>query len=394
MKIAVFDPFCGAAGNMVLGSLLDCGVDVADLEKMLSGLGLHGWELHISETSRGGLRGILVEVHVPNEAVPRNFQDILDLLSSSDLPEKVREESARSFGMLAEAESHVHGIPVEEVHFHETGAMDAIIDITGSFCGLYLLGVDRVYSSAVATGTGTVECSHGTLPVPAPATMRILRGIPTSPTGIPSEITTPTGAAILAAAVTSWDVRVPPFRPLATGYGSGTGDLQRPNLLRLTIGDTPALSKWENDSCVEIRTLIDDMDPRSWPDFSSKILRSGVLDCWASVCLGKKGRPAMELAVLCPAGEADGVIEKVFRNTTAIGMRVAKVERAVLDRCIRTVLTEFGPVRVKDVFLDGRLLRTEPEYDDCSSAAGESGASVLDVISAARWAARSSGKTE
>ncbi|MBN2587802.1 MAG: LarC family nickel insertion protein, partial [Candidatus Fermentibacteraceae bacterium] len=220
MRIAVFDPFCGISGNMVLGALMDAGLSAVRLEGMLRRLDLPGWELSVDRVLRNGLQGTLVNVAVPGETGHRQLPDILDIISRSDLPDTVREKSSLAFEKLAEAESSVHGIPVDRVHFHETGAMDAIIDITGSFCGLYLMGVECVYSSPVATGTGTVECAHGILPVPAPATLRILEGIPTVPSGIPFEITTPTGAAILATAVGSWTGVPPAMIPSETGYGA------------------------------------------------------------------------------------------------------------------------------------------------------------------------------
>ncbi len=387
MKIAVFDPFCGISGNMILGALVDCGLDILQLEKMLHSLDLKGWKLSADKVLKNHMQGTFVTVIVPKETSPRHLSDIRHIISESDLPEYVKDKSLDAFLRLAEAESHAHGVSINEVHFHETGAMDAIIDIVGSFCGLYLLGIERVFSSAVATGTGTVTCAHGTLPVPAPATMCILSGVPTMPTGIESELTTPTGAAILVTAVESWLDLPPPMKPQATGMGAGSKDLQRPNLLRLTIAQTLGDALWGTDRCIEIKTVIDDMDARLWPDAARRILESGAMDCYAAICVGRKGRPAIEATILCPVTEMDAVIECIFRNTSTIGMRVSKVERAVLDRDERTVETRFGPIGVKRVFLDGELLRAEPEYEDCAEASRQHAVPVQKVITEARFAA-------
>ncbi len=386
MKIAVFDPFCGVSGNMILGALADCGLDIAQLEEMLRALDMKGWELSSEKVLRNNLQGTFVKVIVPDETSCRHLPDIRSIISESDLPEYVKVKSSDAFNRLAEAESHAHGISINEVHFHETGAMDAIIDIVGSFCGLYLLGIERVYSSAVATGTGTVTCAHGTLPVPAPATMHILKGVPTAPTGISSELTTPTGAAVLITAVESWTCPFPHMKPLSTGMGAGLKNLQRPNLLRLTVGETANDVLWSSDRCIEIKIIIDDMDGRIWPDTAGSILESGALDCYAAMCIGRKGRPALEATVLCPAARMDAVIECIFRNTSTIGMRICTVERAVLDRDERTVETKFGPIRVKRVFLDGKLLRSEPEYGDCAETSRKHNIPIQEAITAARFA--------
>ncbi|NOQ21567.1 MAG: nickel pincer cofactor biosynthesis protein LarC [Candidatus Aegiribacteria sp.] len=387
MKIAVFDPFCGVSGNMILGALVDCGLDIVKLEKMLRSLDLKGWELSAEKVLRKTLRGTFVKVIVPEETSSRHLPDIQHIISESDLPEYVRAKSSDAFQRLAEAESHAHGISINEVHFHETGAMDAIIDIVGSFCGLYLLGIKKVFASAVATGTGMLTCAHGTLPVPAPATVHILKGVPVAPTGINSELTTPTGAAILVTAVESWLDPPPRMKPQTTGMGAGSKDLQRPNLLRLTIGETAGDALWSSDRCIEIKTIIDDMDARIWPDAAGRILESGAMDCYAAMCIGRKGRPAMEATVLCPVPGLDAVIECIFRNTSTIGMRFGTVERAVLDRDERTVETGFGKIRVKRVFLDGKQLRAEPEYEDCAEASRQYNVPVQKVIAEARFAA-------
>ncbi|MEN8208197.1 MAG: nickel pincer cofactor biosynthesis protein LarC, partial [Candidatus Fermentibacteria bacterium] len=353
-----------------------------------------GWELSADKVLRKHLQGTLVTVTVPVETSSRHLSDIRHIISVSDLPLYVKDNSLAAFQRLAEAESHAHGISVNEVHFHETGAMDAIIDIVGSFCGLYLLGIERVFASTVATGSGTVTCAHGTLPVPAPATMHILSGVPISPSGIDSELTTPTGAAILVAAVESWLDPPPRMKPQVTGMGAGSKDLQRPNLLRLTIAESAGSSLWLTDRCLEIKTVIDDMDARIWPDAARRILEAGAMDCYAAMCVGRKGRPAMEATVLCPMPVMDAVIECIFRNTSTIGMRLSSVDRAILERDQQTVETRFGPLGVKRVFLNGKQLRAEPEYEDCAEAARCHNVPVQTVIAEARFASSANERSE
>ena len=386
MKIAVFDPFCGASGNMILGALIDAGADQSSLNDMLSELNLNGWKIITETVSKKSLTGTHVEVQVPLETESRGLREIEKIIRSSNLPESVIENSLKSFQKLAEAEAKAHGIPANEVHFHETGAMDAIIDIVGSFCCLHLLGIDRVFSSPIATGTGTVTCAHGTLPVPSPATISLLRGIPTYPSGIRSELTTPTGAAILVTAVESWDTP-PPFIPVSSGMGAGTFDLERPNLLRVTIGTLVESAVCNHDNCIELRTILDDMDMRIWPDTADLILKSGAFDCYAAMCIGRKGRPAIEVTVLCPFLKKDDVIECIFRNTTTLGIRIRETERAVLERTFIDVSTEFGTISVKTGTFENEVIHMEPEYEDCSNASKIHKVPVQTVITAARIAA-------
>ncbi len=386
MKIAVFDPFCGVSGNMILGALIDAGADQSSLNDMLSRLNLNGWKITTETVLKKSLTGTYVKVQVPLETESRGLLEIEKIIRSSNLPESVIDNSLESFQKLAEAEAEAHGIPANEVHFHETGAMDAIIDIVGSFCCLHLLGIDRVFSSPIATGTGTVTCAHGVLPVPSPATLSLLRGIPTYPSGIRSELTTPTGATILVTAVESWDTP-PPLIPVSSGMGAGTFDLERPNLLRVTIGTQVGSIGCNHDNCIELRTILDDMDMRIWPDTADLILESGAFDCYAAMCIGRKGRPAIEVTVLCPSSMKDDVIECIFRNTTTLGIRIRETERAVLERNFIDVPTEFGTIPVKTGIFEGEVIHTEPEYEDCSKASRIHNVPVQTVITAARIAA-------
>ena len=261
------------------------------------------------------------------------------------------------------------------------------MDIAGSFAGMHLLGIEKVFSSPVAIGTGTVECAHGVLPVPAPATQELLKEVPVSPSGISSEITTPTGAAILTTAVESWSADIPGILIRSTGMGAGDRDLPRPNLLRVTVADTCREPRWNGDRCIEITSIVDDMDGRTWPETGSMLMRHGALDYYAIPCTGRKGRPATELKVLCSVESRDSIIELLFRNTSTIGIRHRTVERAVLSRETASVGTVYGKIDLKVVYLDGSLLRAEPEYASCVRAAEENGVPVSEVICAARYIA-------
>lgn len=389
MRAAIFDPFCGVAGNMILGALIDAGVEVPRLKKMLRLLPLEGeWDLSVTPVSRGGLRGLLVSVDVSENSPDRDLSSIRNMIDSSSLPEAVKLPSISCFERLARAEAEVHGVDVEEVHFHETGAVDAIVDIVGSFCALDLLGIERVYSSPVAIGTGTVQCSHGVLPLPAPATMKLLLGVPIAPSGIKSELTTPTGAAILVEAVSSWEETPPPARVTSTGMGAGTAELHRSNLLRVSLCDSheenPA---WINETCVQIKAVMDDMDMRTWPELSRELQEAGAYDCYMGNCIGRKGRPSLEMTILCSAQTRDEVIERIFRSSPTLGVRVQEIPRAVLERSFISVHTEWGPVSVKVGYLAGEPVNAEPEYSDCVRLARENSVETVKVISTARAAA-------
>ncbi len=389
MRVACFDPFCGVAGNMVLGALIDAGAEVPQLEHMLRKLPIKGeWDLELTNTSRKGLRGLLVTVNTADVSPHRTLSNIRDMISSSDLPDSVKTSSISAFRRLAAAEAHVHGLPIEEVHFHETGAVDAIIDIVGSFCALHMLGVERVYSSPVATGTGTISCAHGILPVPAPATAHLLRNIPVSPSGISAELATPTGAVILLEAVSSWEEVPPAMTVLSSGMGAGSADLDRPNLLRASICETSGINTpWSHDTCLQITTVMDDIDMRTWPEVSAGILDAGAYDCYVGNCIGRKGRPALLMTVLCTVPMRDRVIEQVFRSTPTLGMRVLEMPRAILDRDFISVVTEWGPVNVKVGYLAGEPINAEPEYSNCVSLASDNSIETARVITAARAAA-------
>ncbi len=388
MKIAVFDPCSGISGNMILGALLDNGLSLEELVAGLRVLPLSGWDIVASKVMRGGLSGTHVEVIIPHEHVHRHLSDIVALIEPSSLHPWVKQKALSAFSLLASAEASVHGIDVEKVHFHEVGAMDAIIDIVGSCLGLHMLGVHDVYSSSVAVGTGTVSCAHGIMPLPAPATSRLLQGVPVVPTSEPSELTTPTGAAVLTALVESWDAP-PAYVGVSSGMGAGSRQGKtRANLLRLIIGSSAvATQSDEGNSCLMIEAVIDDLDPRIWPVLNAGILAAGAFDCYARNCLGKKGRPAMELVVHLPESARESVLSVVFAHSSTLGVRISDVERVVLQREFKQVSTRYGDVTIKLGYFSDRVVSAEPEFEECVALADAAGVPVKVVLQSARGVA-------
>lgn len=389
MRVALFDPFSGISGNMVLGALIDAGLEVADLSEMLAGLGVGKWEITTEKVTRSGFTGILVNVQFPLKQPHRGLPEIVALIEDAGLPGWVCGKSLLAFRRLAGTEASVHGQPVDEVHFHEVGAIDAIIDIVGSFAGLFLLGVEKVFCSPVAIGKGVVECSHGTLPLPAPATVKLLEGVPLLPTSEPCELTTPTGAAIITAAVSDWNSVAPLLRIEVSGMGAGNRDLARSNLLRVSVGEVlggQAFPGANADSCIMLTTVIDDLDPRLWPGLSRSLLEAGAVDCYAAHCIGRKGRPALEVTVLCPneAEVRNRVAETLFVESSTLGIRIDTVTRLVLERRFEKVATRWGDVTVKVGVLGERIVSAEPEFEECAALAERNGVSTKLVLQEAK----------
>ena len=383
-----FDPYSGASGNMMLGALLDMGAGPDALRKMLSRLALEGWEIEPEQVRMGGMRATRANVRIPHEHVHRHLSDIREIVADSGLPDDVVSGGMRAFTLLAEAEAAAHGMEVEEVHFHEVGAMDAILDIFGSFCCLHLLEVDRVYSSAVHIGSGTVECAHGVIPIPAPATARLLEGLPVVPTSEEAEMVTPTGAALLQAMVEDWDSLGGPGRILASGVGAGTRELSRANLLRGVLFEESESVAEEEAACLEIRAVVDDMDPRLFPVVVDAVMDAGAVDCYACPTTGRKGRPGLEITVLCSMSCRDAVLRALVGSSTTIGVRVSEVPRVELEREMRRVEVAGGAVDVKLARYGGRVVSAEPEFECCRELASETGLPVKVVLAEARGRAR------
>jgi uncharacterized protein (TIGR00299 family) protein len=400
-KAIYFDCFSGISGDMALGALLDAGLPLGALRAELGKLGLGGWALDAERGVRRYLAGTRACVHAPEQAAHRHLADVRAIVQASALAPEVKERSQHVFTLLAEAEGQVHGIPAEQVHFHEVGALDAIVDVVGVVAGLALLGVEAVYASPLPLGAGWVRAAHGLLPIPAPAVLGLLAGAhaPTLPDDTPAELVTPTGAALLAALAT---FERPAMRIESVGYGLGARDLERPNALRVWLGaletrdvrleagaralDKPAshsdalqASSLKPRAPILLETNIDDQPPEQLAYAAERLLELGALDAWLAPIQMKKGRLATLLAALVPAELEDAAVALIMRETTTLGVRRRAVERHTCEREVATVETPLGAVRVKRKRWRGQDLGAAPEYEDCARLAREHGLPLREV---------------
>jgi uncharacterized protein (TIGR00299 family) protein len=387
MKALYFDCISGASGDMVLGALIDAGADVRKIRDELSTLRLGGWDLEIHEVTRGSIRATRCEVVVANDDTERSYSDVLDLLSRGDLSERVEERARRAFDVLARAEARIHGVSLDQVHLHEVGARDAIVDIVGSAAALESLAPDEVITSSIPTGRGFVESAGGTLPVPAPAVTEILRGATLYERG-DSELVTPTGAALLAAFTDRFN-SMPPLELEATGYGAGRHDAGRvPNVLRVLVGRVVEAGL-ATSTAILIETNIDDMSPELLPYVIDSLLAAGAQDAWLTSIVMKKGRPAFTLSVLVGKAEMDRVLDVVYRETTTLGVRVREVAKDELTREWIEVSVSGQAVRVKVGRRGGEIVTLAPEHDDAARVARATGLALKEVYAEATRLARS-----
>ena len=375
--IGWLDAQAGASGDMLLGALVDAGVPLAVLQRAVDRLGV-AVTLTATATSRAGLGATKVDVHAPDDGVTRTWADVRALIV--DGPALAYD----AFRRLAEAEAAVHRVPVEQVHFHEVGALDALADVVGAAAGFAHLALTELHCSTVSLGNGTTRGAHGPLPVPAPAVLALLTGAPVTAGPSPYETTTPTGAALLAAVVTDWGP-LPAMTLTRTGYGAGGRDPSEvANVLRLVLGEPAAVV----ETAVLLETNVDDLDPRLWPAVLAALLEAGASDAWLTPILMKKGRPAHTLSVLAPTALASAMRELVFRQTSTLGLRQVAVGKHALARTERTVEVDGRPVRVKTAWLDGEAVTSTPEWEDVAAAAALLGRPAKDVLAAAVRLAR------
>ena len=389
MTTAYFDCQAGASGNMILGALLDAGLDKSRLLAELRKLDLPPWELRDERVQRGLIQARLVDFDIQARGGHHHhpYTEIDARIAAADLKPQITKEARQIFRRLAEAEAHVHGTPVNEVEFHEVGAADSVLDVVGAVVGFNLLGIDRVVVSPINTGSGWVETAHGRLPVPAPATTRLLAGSGAVAYGsdVKFELLTPTGAAVLTHAAHGHGP-LPPMRVLQTGYGAGTARLAIPNVLRVTLGQ-PA-QPHQADTATVIETNIDDMNPEAYQYVSDRLFAAGALDVWTAPIVMKGGRPATQLCALAPGDKAETLIDLILAETTTLGVRTHQVHRTKLPRHAFSVTTPYGQVRVKASYLHGTLRDAAPEAADCRRIAAERGVPWRDVYDAARSAGR------
>ena len=386
MRVAWFDCFSGASGDMLLGALVDSGLSLAILEAELRRLPLPDWSISAEKTKMKAIAATHVRVHTHEHHPHRGLSEILRIIDAgraAGLAPRAAERASAIFQRLGEAEAKIHNVPIESIHFHEVGAVDAIIDIVGACAGFELLAIDEFYSSPLNLGGGRVEAAHGTLPVPAPATAELVRGAATYSSGIERELLTPTGAAILTTLVRRFGP-LPPMNLQIIGYGAGTADLpSQANVLRMFLGESAVPGFAWDETIAIIEASVDDLNPQVYAYFAERALEAGALDVSSAPQQMKKGRPGQLITVLAPPGRADSLVDLFFRETTTIGVRSWEARRRVLAREMVRVETPFGPVQVKVARSNGRVLNAAPEFEDCRRIALERGAPLKEVLAAA-----------
>jgi uncharacterized protein (TIGR00299 family) protein len=384
VKIAYFDCASGASGDMVLGALLDAGLELAALEAALATLKVDGWRLEARPVERGGLRGTHLAVRTDAGRRFHTLADMLRPIERSTLPDAVKARAEAVLRRLAEAEARVHRVPAEAVHFHEVGELDTLVDVVGAAAGLDALAVERVHVSALPLGGGTVETAHGRLPVPAPATAELLRGFPVYDNGVAAELVTPTGAAILTTLGTP--DRLPAVTLERIGWGAGTKELPIPNLLRVMIGHatSPSAEEADVETLVAVETTIDDMSPQLYEPVVERLLAAGALDVYLTPVVMKRSRPGTVVTALAVPGLAERLAESLFRETTTIGVRWSEVKRRRLPRELVRVPTAAGPVTFKVSRLHGRVVTVTPEFEEVRRLAEAQGRPVREVLELVR----------
>lgn len=384
MKLAYFDCFSGISGDMTLGALVDAGCSIELLRAGLTGLAVPGWTISSEKVWKNGMAATYTRVVTEDQSKHRSLTAILEIIEKSQLSEQVKRNAAAVFRRLGEAEAAVHDVPVEKIHFHEVGAVDAIVDIVGACIGFEALGIERFACSALNVGGGTAKMAHGVLPVPAPATAKLLQGKPTYSNGVQKELVTPTGAAIVATLCDSFGPQ-PAMSVTAIGYGAGTVDLEgQPNVVRLMIGE--ASDRVEAGFAEEIAIIemnLDDMNPQIYGYFLEKALAAGALDVYTTPVQMKKNRPGTLLTVLCRPQDTNALMSLVFAETTTLGARTYRAQRRVLPRETVSVHTQYGDVHIKLSRVNGSIRHVAPEYEDCRRLAAEKNVPLQQVISEA-----------
>jgi pyridinium-3,5-bisthiocarboxylic acid mononucleotide nickel chelatase len=422
VRIAHVDCAAGASGDMFLGAWLDLGIDEATFRSILEGLHVPGYKLERHDVFRSGIRACKVDVIIEDEEPfydgdqnrevnrsqfkmkhshpHRHLPEVYDILDNSALPDVVREKSKQAFRALAEAEGAVHGMPPEEVHFHEVGAIDAIVDIVGAMTGWFLAGMPACYVTPIEVGMGTVKCAHGVMPVPVPAAVALLKGFPTYSSGVMGETVTPTGAAIIKT------LCQPGSLPVMTcdsfGYGAGQAERSLANILRIRVGEEAQFQRGEvsfstdvvpgtiqEPACV-LESNLDDMTPEWSAYVITKLMDLGAMDAWMTPIMMKKGRAATQLQVLCAPADKKKFVEAILRETSTLGVRYYSVEKSMWKRSFQTVKTTYGPIRIKLATDEsGIVVNAAPEYEDCRTRAQEHGVPLKEVYRAAICAAGS-----
>jgi len=391
MRLLYFDCIAGISGDMALGALIDAGADLEPIRKGLEGLPVESFELDVEQVESGGIRATKVNVRTSTDGLIRTYASIRSLLDMAEMPLDAKAMAQRIFRRLAEAEAMVHRRDLDQVTFHEVGAVDSIVDIVGTSLALASLKVDRVFASAVPTGMGMVKTEHGLLPIPAPAVMELLRGAPIYSRNVSVELVTPTGAAILAALVEGFG-EIPLMRIEHVGYGAGSARLDFPNVVRVVVGEADpsanAAAETVPGSELVLETNVDDLNPELYAYVLERLFAAGAQDAWLTPIVMKKGRPAVTISVLASPSREEAIRQVLFRETGTLGIRSSIVDKQVLEREWVEVATRNGLVRVKIGRLEGNTVTVAPEFEDCVKVAREAGVPAREVYEEATRLAR------
>lgn len=382
MRLLYFDCIAGISGDMALGALIDAGADLEPIRKGLEGLPVESFELDVEQVESGGIRATKVNVRTSTDGLIRTYASVRSLLDMAEMPLDAKAMAQRIFRRLAEAEAMVHRRDLDQVTFHEVGAVDSIVDIVGTSLALASLKVDRVFASAVPTGMGMVKTEHGLLPIPAPAVMELLRGAPIYSRNVSVELVTPTGAAILAALVEGFG-EIPHMRIEHVGYGAGSARLDFPNVVRVVVGEADpsanAAAETVPGSELVLETNVDDLNPELYAYVLERLFAAGAQDAWLTPIVMKKGRPAVTISVLASPSREEAIRQVLFRETGTLGIRSSVVDKQALEREWVEVATRNGLVRVKIGRFEGNTVTVAPEFEDCVKVAREAGVPAREV---------------
>jgi uncharacterized protein (TIGR00299 family) protein len=392
MRIAYLNCFSGISGDMIIGALIDAGLKKERLEKELNKLNLSGYRLEVKKVVKKGISATNVNVKIEEDGIARKLKDIVDIIDKSTLNLRDKKQIKKIFYKIGKAEAQIHQKDIESVHFHEVGGMDSIIDITSAVVGLRLLGIKEVYASALPLGHGFVKCAHGSIPVPAPATLELLKGVPVYDGGVNSEMVTPTGAGIVTSYVKKFEKR-PLMEVKKVGYGAGEKDFAIPNLLRITIGEIAVknesiLGDYIRDEAILVETNIDDMNPEIYDFIIEKLLSQGALDVYLTPIQMKKNRPAHILSLIAYENDLKKLLVILFDESTTMGVRIREVKRLKLMHKSIIADTEYGKVRTKVAIYKGEVKNIAPEYEDCRKIAGKHKVPLKSIYDEAKEVAR------
>jgi hypothetical protein len=383
MKIAYFECFAGAGGDMIAAAMLDAGLDFEFLKKQLATLGIKNFDIKLTQTKRAGLRAVSFTPAFKEDNHHRNLKDITEIISNSKIHNKAKETAIAIFNKLAAAEALVHNKDLQEIHFHEVGALDSIVDIVSASIGLVALEIEKVYCSTLSLGGGTIKCAHGILPVPGPATAELLKGVPTVGGPIDKELLTPTAAAILTTIVSQFGP-LPEMKIEKIGYGAGSLESEKfPNVLRLIIGQSVCENAANTDSVCLMEANSDDVTGEIVGFVTEKLFESNALDVFTTPIYMKHSRPAVKISVICKIEDVPQIEEILFTEGLTFGIRKQILRRSKLQRDFAKVATEFGEIKIKTGSLNGRIVTAKPEFSDCAAAAKKHKVAIKTVIQTA-----------